>query len=517
MDRSTAFVANKQQRNYAPNMGDMGGFVGQTRLPHLKRKSQLNKIITNASNGPDYLAINIYFDTLRSWYSKKNVYNKDGAVGSVTKLKTQGIYLRYKDLAETHGCSTETIRKKLVILEKLNLIKRSFQHKEKKSYNQLIVYVWKETPHFINDFGISKACIAKLEPQTNHLYIQNKYNITYNSKLGVSPENKANYGLQGIQHLEGTKELSNSFSYEKDRSIKSNFVEKKYKNIQIYKTPKKLNDFYPLSKTDCLNLQKLSGREFNLNSMNQILLSMSKRLPDRVFYCKKAFISYMSKAFSYEMRDAVKISDINFKIVANNTKEEQSRAEKEKYLSEIEYSLQVGPQWHFRKKIAAVFSADKAYEILTSLESLSIDNSKIILRLNKQIALSKLDQRELLSQAKASFEYMKNGEYKSIEEIEIKQMNKPLFCKKGSTKKAPIPKNVWGKVRELFINYLGEEGQGVDKNWLSKFKPEINTTEKRILLKAPSQFFKDWVESNYAHIIDNISNKLGFSIAGYEV
>lgn len=35
----------------------------------LKRKSQLNKIIINSDGSPDYLAINIYYDTFRSWYT----------------------------------------------------------------------------------------------------------------------------------------------------------------------------------------------------------------------------------------------------------------------------------------------------------------------------------------------------------------------------------------------------------------------------------------------------------------
>jgi len=43
---------------------------------------------------------------------------------------------------------------------------------------------------------------------------------------------------------------------------------------------KTLKDFYPLSKEDCLKLQVLSGRKFNLNVTNEILLYMSKRLTD---------------------------------------------------------------------------------------------------------------------------------------------------------------------------------------------------------------------------------------------
>ena len=121
----------------------------------LKRKSELNKILVDSANKPDYLAINIYFDTLRSWYTPKKIHRIDGTITHVSKLKTKGIYFSYKKLSDSYGCSTETIRKKLVKLEKLGLIQRSFQHRSNavtNSYNQLNVYVWKITPHFFNEF-----------------------------------------------------------------------------------------------------------------------------------------------------------------------------------------------------------------------------------------------------------------------------------------------------------------------------------------------------------------------------
>ena len=80
----------------------------------LKTKSQLNDIIISNKGSPDYLAINIYYDTLRSWYNHKTIYKKDGSFVLVNKLKTQGVYLSYKKLAQTHACSEETIRRKLV-------------------------------------------------------------------------------------------------------------------------------------------------------------------------------------------------------------------------------------------------------------------------------------------------------------------------------------------------------------------------------------------------------------------
>jgi hypothetical protein len=82
-------------------------------LEALKTKSQLNTIITNKDATPDYLAINIYYDSLRSWYSPKKQYQEAGNVIHIRKLKSDGIYYSAEQLSKKHGCSKETIRKKL--------------------------------------------------------------------------------------------------------------------------------------------------------------------------------------------------------------------------------------------------------------------------------------------------------------------------------------------------------------------------------------------------------------------
>ena len=147
------------------------GIRTTTNIFSLTRKSQLHSIICNNKGVPDYLAINIYYDTLRSWHTPNKMKNVDGEIIYISKLKTKGIYLSYKELAKTHGCSSETIRRKLVKLEKLGLIQRSYKHKETvttKSYNQLIIYVWKQTPYFYNKHGIEQSEVPALKPQTNH-------------------------------------------------------------------------------------------------------------------------------------------------------------------------------------------------------------------------------------------------------------------------------------------------------------------------------------------------------------
>lgn len=99
-----------------------------------------------------------------------------------------------------------------------------------------------------------------------------------------------------------------------------------------YKEPQDLKHHYPLTKEDNAKLQSLSGRDFSLNAMNEILLDMSKRLDNK--FCSKAqFMAYFGKCLQFEMRDAVKTGNDNFRIKANIPREE---ARKPRIIEETE-------------------------------------------------------------------------------------------------------------------------------------------------------------------------------------
>jgi len=353
-------------------------------LPPLKTKDQLNTIITNKDGTPDYLAINIYWDNLRSWYSPMKQHQSDGNVVQIKKLKTQGIYSGAESLAKTHGASKETIRKKIVKLEKLGLVLRSFKHKfhaATNTFNQRIIYVLQDTPYFFNPHGIDKEEIKEITPQTNAEYIEEKYNVVFTSK---TKQTKAVQVGGGIHTLEDTKELREPFNKLKDRSKESNFLNnsnssnlqpetsnfvetenedlteeggkeatihsleqnkpqqsirptnqrKKLTNSEYkarkgtllhfkqYDQPKSLADHYPLTAEDCSILQSKSTRYFDLNAQNEILLSLSNKpkLLGHSFPSKASFITYFAIALLNEKRDAVKINNLGFKINANLTK-----------------------------------------------------------------------------------------------------------------------------------------------------------------------------------------------------
>lgn len=516
-------------------------------------KSQLHDIITNDNGTPDYLAINIYYDTLRSWYTPNKLKTPDGKILEVAKLETKGIYLSYKELAKAHGCSTETIRKKLVKLENLGLIQRSYRHKETvttKSYNQLIVYVWKQTPYFYSKHGIERSEITKLKPQTNHQYITEKYNIDYHSKL---EQIKAVGGRGGIHKDVDTKELIEPFSIEKDRSNESNFSKfnsssdsdgtnqsknsEVIKNTKIIKngflgTGRHLNEMLEcLTEEICEKVRAECGRDFTDRAIKQIAkaVSRSKKGAKAFFYHINGLIAYLSKILKFEKRDPVKISSVNYYIAANLTEEEKTIQEQEKYLSEIEYSQQVSTEWRLKKRLAAVLRRDIAYKILSNYQRSERKGYIFKIHLREQVVLKEMDKQIILNQVKATQERLGDNEnIESIEKIEFTfQQKREQKSEKGESEKLAEIKNteeikklpIWLQIRKRFIDsyFDTEEGIGRDKNWLSKLiacedNNKISDNIKTLSIKAESKFIRDWINSHYLFKLEPIAKELGYEL-----
>ena len=150
----------------------------ETTLPTLTNKQQLYKIVVDSRGNPDALAINLYWDEFRSWYNHKKIHTSSKIV-RIPKLYKYGVYASYKELSKKYGVTTETIRKKIVRLEELELLSRDFytnKENHKVLYNQLIIYIWQQTPCFFNPIGLDRMLIEELTPSTNHEYISSKYN-----------------------------------------------------------------------------------------------------------------------------------------------------------------------------------------------------------------------------------------------------------------------------------------------------------------------------------------------------
>jgi biotin operon repressor len=553
--------------------------AAKSQLPTLKLKSQLTTIITNKDGLPDFLAINIYYDSLRSWYTPLKQHQANGNVIQIKKLKTQGIYSRAEDLAKTHGVSKETIRKKIVKLEKLGLIQRSFKHKyhsATNTYNQRIIYVLQNTPFFFNPHGIAKEQIKEITPQTNAEYIEEKYSIIFTSQ---TKQTKASQTRGGIHALEDTKELREPFNKLKDRSNESTFFDNANSSISTPKTsnfvktkkdviageggsqatidslkqnkpqqspklsnqrrkltnaniktkkakllhfkqydkPKSLADHYPLSAEDCLTLQSKSGRDFTTNAINEILLSLSKKpkQQEHRFPSKASFLAYISKALLHEKRDAVKTSNINFQIKANQTSEDkrqyQEYIECEKFLNQIEQRAitEVSPENQLKAKLANTLAANTAYSLLLKLKRFEVRDDVMEIYLNSYMELTEREQDIILSQIQAVYGYI-NSIALNMPKAELIVLNSHIQRRQQSqVEQLQLPGGVWGEISKELVSIYGVD---IYKNWFSKLIASVDEATKTIEITTSSSMVQDWINSKYQGVMAKIVSGMNFEL-----
>jgi hypothetical protein len=336
----------------------------------------------------------------------------------------------------------------------------------------------------------------------------------------------------GIRLQSGTKELNKPFSKEKDRSIKSNFLENSFEEEKILQLPlasicnkteesrmvttsqikdtfakaKELKDFYPLTNEDCQILQSNSGREFSLNSMNEILLDMSKRITDRYFKSKKGFLSYMSKVFSYEMRDAVKINNENFKIKNNQSQKERIIKDQEAFLNEIENSKDSSLKTQLSRKLAGILEPSLAYDLLKAFEVIDIKAGIFKFHLSKHIDLTDIARKRILQEAQSIYEKLdftdeRLGYIQDIKIIMPEKITSLKHINQNKTQELSLSTGVWGRVRQRLIATYGE---GVDRNWFSRLEAIEDAENNEVKLKSPNNFIKDWISQNYFEVIEKV-------------
>ena len=281
------------------------------------------------------------------------------------------------------------------------------------------------------------------------------------------------------------------------------------KSSNSFAKPKKLKDFHPLSQEDCNELQRRCGRSFALHVMNEILLDMARKGVKAFFYAKKGFMNYMTEVYRREMRDAFKTNNENFKIKANQTPEKQQEEKIEKYLSQIEASTEVSPEWRLKKKFTSVLAPAKSYDLLKAFRSIAVRRGIAKLTLYQSVDLTDHDIGIILSQVKATHESLEGGEQRQIDKVEFIMLEqKPQVSLSGNTqnKAAELPDNLWGTMRRHLISVYEE---GIDRSWFSKLEETIDEAKKMIELKAPSSMYESWIRSNYLHTMERIAAEMG--------
>ena len=284
-----------------------------------------------------------------------------------------------------------------------------------------------------------------------------------------------------------------------------------------YKEPQDLSYHYPLTKEDCVKLQRLSGRDFSIQAMNEILLDMLKRLDNR--FCSKAqFITYFGKCLRFEMRDAIKTGNDNFHIKENITLINQKEIDREKqieqYLAKIEQQaiVYVCPENQLKARLANVLAPLRSYELLSNIKDFVIVGSVLRIYLRTDCNLSQYEKDVVLSQVHSIYS-TSELDIESVEYV-VENVCNPVNGHKGLQIKQPLVKpilqqDVWGDICQQLIQIYNIH---VYNNWFSKIIPIIDKDAKTIKLKAQNSFIQEEIIKRYGDTIKRLLMNLELSL-----
>lgn len=411
--------------------------------------------------------------------------------------------LNFAYFARKFNFGLSQVKDAVIRLEKLSLLKRDLR--------TIIVQGRRFTNEMFLLLNISN--VLKLNPN-NKTSDQNNSNGSLELELKKFPLGGRNERTSSLEF--SSDNIDKRENNKKSRSTGSNFnsnsfLEKENSSVTVtHKQRLSFASFYPLAQSEIDKMQMLCSREFSGNAINEILLNMSKKLTDRLFKSKKAFMNYMAKALTYEKRDAVKISNETFRIRANISKDEIIKLRQETFLNKIEESTDTSLGVQLSRKLASILSPDLAYDFLLAAKfPVYVTGKSFEINLQKSIDLSEVQYGLILEQVQSVY-----GSFISSLEFIVKNPAPPTLSVSSTTSSvsnnAPemFPR-VWGRIRTGLIKTCGK---GIDRNWFSKLKVNVNEQQKEIKLTAPNLFIRDWIQQNYQNLLEKFCNRENYRL-----
>lgn len=409
------------------------------------------KEITTKSGNPDLPAITMLAEIVY-WYRP----SKNGS----KKFQNDIWQTSYNHFETKFGYNRQKLRRTFVRLEELKLIRRevrTIKHYGQKFSNILFIRLLDNS--LLGSKPVKKDIAPYKKISTSG--IKNDIPLLQNCSDNIDIKTKKENNRSNVKKLE-----------------------EKEKNISV---SKKLMDFHPLSNSDIEILNRQSRRGFDLNSTNEILLSMAKKLTNHVFRSKQSFLSYMSKALAGELRQATKINNKSFRINTNKDEFEKNNERKEKFLVEIENSLCNNYVTTIKQKISGNFELNRAYDMIKTLNSIKHNGKEYEIYFDKMIKLSSDEKQIILREARFIL-----GQDVSIRETLEQEGTKIVQNQKTPNFKETS--NSWVKIRKKAKENFGDE---IDKSWFSRINPEIDQKNQSVVLKADTSFIRNWIETNY--------------------
>ena len=364
--------------------------------------------------------------------------------------------------------------------------------------------------------------------------------ISCSSSTLTSEQNYKGEFFEDKQGLSLSESYNNSFksSIDAKPSCSNTTSESTARIIEDISEYKELRHFYPLSEQDVDTLNFRANREFSNNFVNQLLLKLYIKYPEKRFKNKFTLLSYMEKILANEKHQGPLVNHTSFRFSCNIGTIEKNLLEYEKYLNQIENSFDTSKEIQVRKKTAGRFNTNMAYEILTQAEfKTNHDNSFITVLVPHQLALSERQIATLSEQLEAVYGingyyvtvvgdvkpedvgYSEDGkwkggrkeaiekQYSKIKEPDIISNSEDIGILDNSQEFDTTNENtVWNQIRKGLREELGE---AIDAVWFSKAVAAHCNDTKTLTLTMPTRFMSDWIRNNYLHVIRRLSGGCG--------
>ncbi|MGX6959670.1 MAG: DnaA N-terminal domain-containing protein [Rickettsia endosymbiont of Pentastiridius leporinus] len=321
------------------------------------------------------------------------------------------------------------------------------------------------------------------------------------------------------EFLEEEQSSSSSKFYNNSSFLNGSSRENNQNISKQKKEWRELRQFYPLSEKDVDMLNSRAHREFSNNFVNQLLLKLYIKYPEKRFKNRFTFLSYMAQILKHEKHQGPLVNHVGFRFSCNIETTEKNLLEQEKYLNQIEDSLDTSKEIQLKKKIAGRFSTEVAYNILTKVQfKLNHDNSLMLALVPKHLDLSER-QIEILSEQLEAV-YGINGYYVQEEEQETlptksrtpnvelngKSTKNTTSSNTSSEKSEEILENtMWHQIRKGLKEELGAH---IDEAWFAKAEAKECKDTKTLTITMPTRFMSDWVKNNYSHVIRRLAGSL---------
>ena len=443
------------------------------------RIEALYNIILTESGKPDYLAIDIYTEA-RSWYKPKKT-NIQGNIVYSSKLSGYGWQIGYEYLANKHKCTTELIRRKLVLLEKLGLLTRDFRteyYHGKRFNNNMYLLVWKDTPHFYSEIGLEKKVVPTPQNQVELCKnsctpLQQKLDNIY-----VIPNN-------GKKKEEEAKAYSSSFFSSTPIEVNTPLAcarEGKiqpYKIVQISNTKPEPAPQEPIIEVPTLAISSLA--ELAKVYQTEEIRSEATEV--------------VTNCHGLEAQPSTDCRRLESRILVEETAS----------ISSEEGSVNTGridQITQLKAEIFKAFDSKTSEEIMENCTFTELEPNKLGISIRAKFIFSEHDKQKLKTCVHMTY----GSEIKMLNTSAVKQQAAlmPVVAQP-----AQIQSNCqrWEKFKKDLLKYFPEKmGDHILNAWFDKLRVSEDVPNNRIILKG-STFYVDSVYSRFETAIESVVKK----------